>query len=1434
MAKSDHPEPSAGLAARFQAAWESDPSPPEVFDFLASHPERTAMELLAVIRVDQRFRWLRGKPLSLRVYLGHFPVIAARSDLVRLLVEGDRAGRHEANWPADDSREDPREAHPSHAATHVIVRPDELYRTVSDDQEAGPGFLLPGPEGAAPPVPSTTHDANLATTEDRLEFDFETSPAASSAKTPHTLEAGRGSRFILLRKLGAGGMGVVFEAYDELRGELVALKTMKRVDPTALVRFKQEFRSLADISHPNLVNLYQLFSSQDRWYFSMELIDGRDFLSYIRCAPDSVEATGPTVTGHDPRCEPLYDEGRLREGLAQLVEGVHALHSVGMLHRDIKPTNVLVTRAGRVVLLDFGLTANLERDPAAPEGAAERQIVGTAAHMSPEQAVGEPLTAASDWYSVGVILYTALSGRLPFDGAFEEVMFRKRTCDPDPPETLVEGLPDDLSRLCMALLARVPQQRPGRLEILEMLGDRGRRPASLPVPGPRSSSPLVGRARHRKILEDAYESIAEGRPAAVFLSGRSGTGKTTLIRSFLDDLAARADTLVLAGRCHEREWVPFKAFDSLIDALARHLKRLPERELEVILPRDVALLARVFPVLRSVQSLTPAGNTASEMPDPQELRLRVFAALRELLTRLASEARLVLAVDDLHWGDADSASLLAELLYTANPPVMLVLGAYRLEDVDRSHFCRTLRRSRESGDSKTRTVELVVDSLTQAESRELALALLKRDDALARAQAHLIARESAGNPLFIDELVKHVREGSCAEGWDADARIDLESVLRSRIESLAPGDQRLLEIVCVSGRPIDQSLAFRAAELGTGGRAALGSLRSARLVRGSSSDEHERIEVYHDRIRETVLEHLPDESLRWYHERLSRLLEAEPQADPETLADHLRAAGETARASVFYARTADTAAHALAFDQAARLYRLALELHRGSDADRRAIARKLGDALANGGRGAEAAEAYLGAAERTTAAETLDLQRLASSQLLTSGHVDEGLALLKSILGPLGLSVPSTPPATLVALLRNRVWIRLRGYRFRARDESQVAAEDLSRIDVCWSAAAGLSVIDPLLGAYFQARGLLLALRAGEPSRVVRSLAMEAAHLSTAGNPSAARVASMLGKAEELARGLNSSRAWGMISMVRGTSALMLGRWSPSRADLDQAEAIFRNRCTGVAWERDTASGFALWALLHLGRIDELKERWSGLIREARERGDLYAATTLTTFFLAIIRLAGDAPEGVEDELEAVMRRWSTRGFSIQHASVFRSLMEVDLYLGRADAAWERVRATWPEYTRSMLLRIQFIRIQMLELRGRSALAVAEQEGPRRIALLSAQQDAGRLEREGQAWATAHAHYIRAGIAACHEDATRAIHHLQLASTRYDAADMPLHGRVMQYRLGEILGGEEGRKQIAEAVAWMRSKSIARPERWVATYAPGFSMVASSHIATSF
>src|SRR4029453_19328223 len=211
-------------------------------------------------------------------------------------------------------------------------------------------------------------------------------------------------RFAVTRRIGHGSMGVVYEAQDLARQMTVAVKTIRGGDATALYRFKREFRSLSKITHRNLAMLYELFAGATPWFFTMELVNGLTFLDYVRQSGAA-------------------DYTRLSAALNELIAALTALHSRNKLHRDIKPSNVLVEPTGRVVVLDFGLVTDLEAGSLGTFP--ERDWFGTLAYMAPEQASGEELTDATDWYSVGTLVFQAVTGRLPFEGDSQAILDAK-------------------------------------------------------------------------------------------------------------------------------------------------------------------------------------------------------------------------------------------------------------------------------------------------------------------------------------------------------------------------------------------------------------------------------------------------------------------------------------------------------------------------------------------------------------------------------------------------------------------------------------------------------------------------------------------------------------------------------------------------------------------------------------------------------------------------------------------------------------------------------------------------------------------------------------------------------------------------------------------------------------------------------------------------
>jgi hypothetical protein len=224
-------------------------------------------------------------------------------------------------------------------------------------------------------------------------------------------------------------------------------------------------------------------------------------------------------------------------------------------------------------------------------------------------------------------------------------------------------------------------------------------------------------------------------------------------------------------------------------------------------------------------------------------------------------------------------------------------------------------------------------------------------------------------------------------GQPEPGRSALEEVIRARVAALPAPACRLLEVIAVAGHPVALGIAQAVAGLEAEEDPAVGLLRAARLVRTRRTEVRSEIETYHDRIREAVTAHLPPETLRLYHARLARGLEAAGGADPETLATHFRQAGYREEAAAYAVRGAEQAAQALAFDRAAELYRLALELAPPEPAEARALRVKLADALANAGRGAVAGEAYLRAAEarrRRKGSSSTAARRSSSSSAGTS------------------------------------------------------------------------------------------------------------------------------------------------------------------------------------------------------------------------------------------------------------------------------------------------------------------------------------------------------------------------------------------------------------------------------------------------------------------
>ena len=1193
-------------------------------------------------------------------------------------------------------------------------------------------------------------------------------------------------RFELRGTLGTGGAGTVYRVLDHELGREVALKLLRQASGRDLVRFKREFRALADITHPSLVQLHELHAEAGDWYYTMELVEGASFIDWVR-PPRG--AGGPKRTRADVEAAAL-DEPRLRGALVQLVDALLALHRAGKLHRDLKPSNVLVTPAGRAVLLDFGLVASVaEHDP-------DKLAVGTPAYMSPEQAADQPLGEPSDWYGLGAMLYEALVGRRPFEGDSLQVMTRKQSELPPSPSELVPSAPADLARLAIQLLATSPKARPSGLAIMGQLG-------AAPSPRTRAMSTttaqpatFVGRTRE---LADLGRALADTRTrgVTVLVRGKSGIGKSTLVRRFLRGLGDQVT--VLEGRCFEREQVPFKMLDGVVDMLTGVLVALPAETIASLAPPGVASLIRLFPVMRRVAPLAELAARAQPPGDPAELRRRGFAALRHVLARLARQKPLAIFIDDAHWGDADSAVFLGELLHPGEPAILTII-AHRPED-----YLGVIAK-------------LAPPPARRGDVRELQIAPLADDDARAlvapytpdAVRVDAVVKAGGGNPLVLTELAR--------AGEPAGA---IDELIRRRASRLRPDAQAMLAVAAVAARPLPVDVAARAASV-VGGHDEAAQLAGERLATVRHGDGRMLLHPAHDHVRQAVLGGLDVEAKAFWHEQLALAFE-ELGGDSQAVVEHWLAAGHPANAAHHALAAAQRAEDALAFRRAAELYDIALTYGPWDAAGQRDLLRKKAQALAAGGQLDAAAAVFGHAAElvlgRANGAdvESIDLKRLHIEALLRRGRLDEAIPVAAQLLAEIGVRSTLGKPARRPRLTAPWFTLKLRGLDFVERPAHRCKPEELLRVDVLYSIVSGLAFADPALARALQPELLRAALECGEPVRVCLALAQEVCSAAAAGSRNAAVVDTVGARLAALASRLGHAHVQGLADASLGIAAVMNGRWLDARRRLDAGLAVLRDHGAGVRWEIDIAETYQLCALFHLGQWRELWRQSQLVLRDAIDRDDVVAQLAVRTGHGSLAWLIAGKPDEARAQLAAAMAALP-ENFTLGHALALIASGNLALYTGEAAAASRQLAAAWPDLDRIGVLRQQHMRVELMHLRARLALADPARLVVDRIAV--AFDTADELARESVAWATGLGELVRASACALKGSPRHAIDALHAAETALAGAGMTGWLHVARLRRAALEGGQGAYARAAAARDALAEAGVANPERFAGVLVP--------------
>lgn len=542
-------------------------------------------------------------------------------------------------------------------------------------------------------------------------------------------------------QLGEGGMGVVYKARDTRLDRFVALKTLssaRRFEERRKRRFIQEAKAASALNHPNIVTIYEIDSVDGFDFIAMEYIEGRSLRALVE---ESLDAT---------LIVPI---------LRQVAEGLAIAHAAGIVHRDIKPDNVMLRIDGYVKLLDFGI-ARLSHtpDPLETEDEETRTlgitlpgaIVGTMLYLSPEQARGQLAESPADIFSLGILAYELATGRHPFSSSSRmELMSSILSDAPMPPARLNPSLPSDLDDLIMCMLSKETILRPSAADLRNLLGQIGQSSARIEaIPMPRRSS--VGREEEREALHRAFQATSNSHLQMICVSGEPGMGKTTLIEDFLNDLRARhGSAWVGHGRCSERlsgtdAFLPIlEAIEGLIrgesgDQAARILKRFSPTWYLLVAPS--------------------VGDATVEAMSRDVKSASVERLKRELLTffeELARTRPVVLFFDDVHWADISTCDLITYFGGKIDGLRLLVIASYRpSEMLAAKHPFQQVKLQLEGrGISR----DLRLNFLTE-EDIERYLALQFPSHRLTREFVRVIHQRTEGNPLFMSDMLRYLRD----------------------------------------------------------------------------------------------------------------------------------------------------------------------------------------------------------------------------------------------------------------------------------------------------------------------------------------------------------------------------------------------------------------------------------------------------------------------------------------------------------------------------------------------------------------------------------------------------------------------------------------------------------------------------------------------------
>lgn len=616
-------------------------------------------------------------------------------------------------------------------------------------------------------------------------------------------------RYEIVSELGRGGMGVVYKGHDPLLDRDVAIKVISPGVLTSEIeqRFALEAKVVAQMDHPSIVSIFDFGHHEGSLFFVMPVLLGHGLHRLIR--------------ERSLRLGDILDIG------IDVADALGYSHERGVIHRDVKPENIMVSRAEdgalRVRVMDFGLARRTRVTALTKTGV----LVGTASYISPEQVTGQPVDGRSDIYSLGTVLYHCVTSDVPFTGELQSVVYRIVHEIPQSPRALGAEIDEEFEGIVLSCLSKTPEARPQTAKELKQLLQSyrsrvhsGARLKSVTMARSahveRPPAPFVDRTEEIKQLQQRLNLAVAGECQFVVVSGEPGVGKTRLLEE-LETLARARRIRVLHGRFVEQDAAfPYHGFCETIQDYFRRKEASSAPSYPDFSDIGPDLIA-LFPMLREIEAIRSSSGENSLPVAPVEARSpesrhQIFELLARTLTRLAGGGPLLLLLEDLHGAEL-SLEALPYIVRRLGPTPTLIVGTYRSTEVDREH---PLTLGLEGFRGDRRFASIALGPLAPSDHRRY-LATLVGGSGVVDRLAERLYEASEGNPFFTKELLRSLLDtggvvqderGAWILSGETAISTDMlpatvQQAVETRIRHLPDELRNLLAIASVMGKSFD-------------------------------------------------------------------------------------------------------------------------------------------------------------------------------------------------------------------------------------------------------------------------------------------------------------------------------------------------------------------------------------------------------------------------------------------------------------------------------------------------------------------------------------------------------------------------------------------------------------------------------------------------------